>query len=152
MKRYRQRCGYGRQRGATAVEFAIVFPVFFVICYAIISFGMIFAIQQSLTFAAGEGARAGLNYATDLTARMNNAQTTAMYFLGWLNVGTQQVAVSAPQCSYDTAPKTSPSLYCLSVTVNYTPVGWVATIPFMGTILTQPLTGAAVVQIPQSIL
>jgi Flp pilus assembly protein TadG len=152
VKRYGQRFGHRRQRGATAVEFAIVFPVFFVICYAIVSFGMIFAIQQSLTFAAGEGARAGLNYAANLTARMSNAQTTAMNFLGWLNVGTQQVTVVAPQCSYDTAPKTSPSLYCLSVTVNYTPVGWVTTMPFMGTILTQPLTGTAVVQIPQSIL
>jgi hypothetical protein len=40
-----------------------------VICYAIICFGMIFVIQQSLTFAASEGARAALNYAPDLATR-----------------------------------------------------------------------------------
>ena len=61
MKRQGRPARYRRQRGATAVEFAIIFPLFFVICYAIICFGMIFVIQQSLTFAASEGARAALN-------------------------------------------------------------------------------------------
>ncbi|VWC76062.1 pilus assembly protein TadE [Burkholderia lata] len=148
MKRLGQLQGRRRQRGATAVEFAIIFPLFFMIFYAILSFGMIFVIQQSLTLAASEGARAGLNYAPNLAARVTNATTTAQNVLGWLNINPPQVA--APQCSYDTA--NPPSLYCLTVTVSYSPEAWVTTMPFLGAIITQPLTGTAVVQIPQSIL
>ncbi|HDR9869472.1 TadE/TadG family type IV pilus assembly protein [Burkholderia cenocepacia] len=148
MKRQKQQWGRRRQRGATAVEFAIVFPLLFVIFYGIVSFGMIFTIQQSLTFAASEGARAGLSYAPSLAARVTNATTTAQNVVAWLNVGTPKVA--AQQCSYDKS--TPPALYCLSVTVNYSPQSWITNMPFLGTILTQPLTSTAVVQIPQSIL
>ena len=146
MKRQRKRCEYGRQRGATAVEFAIIFPLFFVICYGIICFGMIFVIQQSLTFAASEGARAGLNYAPDLATRTAKARATAQNVVGWLNISAPNVVVQAPACKYDG------SLYCLSVTVSYSPQAWVKTMPFVGTILTQPLTSTAVVQISQSLL
>ncbi|MET5115605.1 TadE family protein, partial [Burkholderia pseudomallei] len=45
-------------RAATAIEFAILFPMFFLILDGIITYGMIFAAQQSLTLAATEGARA----------------------------------------------------------------------------------------------
>lgn len=38
-----------RERGATAIEFALMLPVFFLILYAIITYGMIFAAQQNLT-------------------------------------------------------------------------------------------------------
>jgi Flp pilus assembly protein TadG len=148
MTKQRQPPGRRWQRGATAVEFAIIFPVFFVILYAILSFGMIFVIQQSLTLAASEGARAGLNYAPSLAARVTNATTTARSVVGWLNIGTPQV--TAPQCSYDTS--SPPSLYCLSVTVSYTPESWITTMPFLGIILNRPLSGTAVVQIPQSLL
>jgi len=146
MTRQRQTGGYRRQRGATAVEFAIIFPLFFVICYSIICFGMIFVIQQSLTFAASEGARAGLNYAPDLSTRTSKAQAAAQNVVGWLNISAPNVVVQAPPCKYDA------TLYCLSVTVSYSPQVWVKTMPFLGTILTQPLTSTAVVQISQSLL
>ncbi|MBR8312076.1 pilus assembly protein [Burkholderia dolosa] len=148
MTRLNRPGGYRWQRGATAVEFAIVFPLFFTVFYAILSFGMIFLIQQSLAAAASEGARAGLTYAPSLAARMTNAQTAAQNVLGWLNINTPQV--SAPQCSYDTS--NPPALYCLTVTVSYSPEAWVSTMPFVGTIVTRPLTSTAVVQIPQSML
>jgi Flp pilus assembly protein TadG len=50
------------QRGATAIEFALLFPLFFAILYAIITFSLIFVAQQNLTLAAEEGARAALNW------------------------------------------------------------------------------------------
>ncbi|HDR8929250.1 TPA: pilus assembly protein [Burkholderia vietnamiensis] len=146
MKRQGRPARYRRQRGATAVEFAIIFPLFFVICYAIICFGMIFVIQQSLTFAASEGARAALNYAPDLATRTSKAQSAAQTVVGWLNISEPSVTVQAPACKYDA------TLYCLSVTVSYSPRAWVTTMPFLGTIVTQPLTSTAVVQISQSLL
>lgn len=50
------------QRGAYALEFALVFPVFFVLFYAVLSLGLIFTVQQSLTLAAEDGARASLRF------------------------------------------------------------------------------------------
>ncbi|RYX91650.1 MAG: pilus assembly protein [Comamonadaceae bacterium] len=52
----------GLQRGLAALEFVFVFPVLFAIFYAIVSYGLIIATQQTLTLAAAEGARAALRY------------------------------------------------------------------------------------------
>lgn len=72
-----------RQKGVTAIEFAILFPVFFMILYGIVMYGMMFVAQQSLTLAAEEGARAALVYqpgnttaAAALQARALVAQAT----------------------------------------------------------------------------
>lgn len=83
-----------RQRGATAIEFAILFPMFFLILYGIITYGMIFAAQQSLTLAATEGARAALNYqvaqtqSAALGLRAAAACTAANNLTGWLSGAT----------------------------------------------------------------
>ena len=50
------------QKGAAAIEFAIIFPIFFLIFYAIVTYGLIFAAQQTITLAAAEGARAAVRY------------------------------------------------------------------------------------------
>lgn len=52
----------GRQeKGATAIEFALVFPLFLAIFIGMVTFGMIFVLQQAMTFAVEEGARAALS-------------------------------------------------------------------------------------------
>jgi len=51
-----------RQKGAYAVEFAFVFVIFFLVLYGMITYGLIFAAQQSMNFAAESGARAGLQW------------------------------------------------------------------------------------------
>lgn len=51
-----------RQRGNIAIEFAIVFLLFFFVFYAIVTYSLIFVAQQSLTLAAAEGARAALRF------------------------------------------------------------------------------------------
>ncbi|RQR37478.1 pilus assembly protein [Burkholderia sp. Bp8994] len=164
MKRRSRACRWRHhQRGATAVEFAIVFPLFFMIFYAIVSFGMVFVIQQSLTFAVSEGARAGLNYAPSLGSDQNhctslpnsltrtqNACNTALGALGWLNGNPQPVSVTVKTntCSAGSSSLTN----CLTVTVSYSPLQWLTTMPFLGQVLSGPLTSSAVVQIPQSML
>lgn len=55
---------FKKQQGAAAIEFAIIFPIFFLIFYAIITYGLIFAAQQTVTLAAAEGARAAVRYQT----------------------------------------------------------------------------------------
>ncbi|MGT2434007.1 TadE family protein [Cupriavidus basilensis] len=44
--------------GAASVEFAVVVPVLLVLMLGIVYYGMILAMQQALTLAAEEGARA----------------------------------------------------------------------------------------------
>jgi Flp pilus assembly protein TadG len=49
-----------RQRGAAAVEFAIVAPIFFLMIFGMIEFGRMVMVQQIITNASREGARIGV--------------------------------------------------------------------------------------------
>ena len=40
-----------RERGASAIEFAIVFPLFFGLIYIMVSYGLLFSLQHSITEA-----------------------------------------------------------------------------------------------------
>ena len=85
-----------KQKGAAAIEFAIIFPIFFIIFYAVVTYGLIFAAQQTLTLAAAEGARAAVRYpslpsgsgsttkALQLQARLDAACATAGIATDWL--------------------------------------------------------------------
>jgi len=53
------------QRGATAVEFAIVILVFITIVFGIIEFGLLMYNQHIVTNAGREGAREGIVYRDD---------------------------------------------------------------------------------------
>jgi Flp pilus assembly protein TadG len=64
-----------RERGASAVEFAIVFPVLFLVLAGIIDFGRAYFYQVQLTNAAREGARAAS--VSTLTADQIKARTAA---------------------------------------------------------------------------
>lgn len=48
------------QRGAAAVEFAIIFPLLVLLLFAMIEFGLYLFNQQVITNACREGARAGI--------------------------------------------------------------------------------------------
>ena len=46
-----------RERGAAAVEFALVLPVLIILVFCIVEFGRAFQVQATLTAAAREGVR-----------------------------------------------------------------------------------------------
>ncbi|WP_336816866.1 TadE family protein [Burkholderia gladioli] len=139
-----------RERGATSVEFALMLPLFFMVLYAVVTYGLIIAAQQNLTLAATEGARAALNYQMStsaqaaLGARAAAACTAATNLTGWLP-GVTCSSTPAGTCSYD------PSMYCIKVTVTYayTTNPLIAPLPLIGMLLPVPsaLTGTATVQI-----
>ncbi|HRK84824.1 MAG TPA: pilus assembly protein [Alcaligenes faecalis] len=113
-----QRCN-GRswyQRGAYALEFALVFPLLFILIYALLTFGLIMTAQQSLNFAAESGVRAALvapgpdldlrdlspagreqALRTRLDSRVAQARSEASAQVRWLSdwVGSEHVRVSA---------------------------------------------------------
>src|SRR5512135_1792339 len=53
------------QRGAAAVEFAIVLPLLVILTFGIIEFGIYIYDKAMITNASREGARAGVVYRTD---------------------------------------------------------------------------------------
>ncbi|WP_118179077.1 TadE/TadG family type IV pilus assembly protein [Paraburkholderia phosphatilytica] len=143
-----------RARGATAVEFALLFPLFFLVLYAIVTYSLIFVAEQSLTLAAEEGARAALAYqdATTLNAaldaRASAACTAAANVSSWLANRANCTATPAA-CSYDA------SLDCIEVTMNYdyaaSPL--VPTLPLLGIALPSTLSSSSTVQLnPENIL
>lgn len=144
------------QRGATAIEFALVFPLFFAIFYAIVTFSLIFVAQQNLTLASEEGARAALNYqaASSVTlafaARATAASNTAVSMASpMISRGVSGTAVSAP------CPASAASMQCITVTVNYDYANHplVPNLPLLSGILPGQLSSSATVQLnPVSVL
>src|SRR5439155_21275547 len=82
-----------RERGASAIEFALVFPFFFGLIYILINYGLLFSLQHSITEAAKEAARSAVacdptitesdpdKYDTCVTDRV---RATAASALDWL--------------------------------------------------------------------
>src|SRR5580698_6324963 len=103
-------------RGNTAVEFALLFPLFFMVLYGIVTFSLIFVAQQTLTLAAQEGARATLKYqpaksdAEALTARVNAACHVANGLTNWL-ADVADCTTTTVNCSYDA------TMTCVTVTL-----------------------------------
>ncbi|RDU97366.1 TadE/TadG family type IV pilus assembly protein [Trinickia dinghuensis] len=143
-----------RSAGNAAVEFALVFPLLFLVLYGIVTYSVLFVAQQSLTLAAEEGARAALNYqsaasvAGALSARSSNACNVANQSAGWLGAYAQ-CAAQAQNCSYDGA------MSCVQVTLTYDyaahPI--VPTLPLLSLALPQTLSSVATVQLdPENLL
>lgn len=133
-----------RQTGGAAIEFAIVFPVFFMIFYAIVTYGLIMVAQQSITLAAEEGARAALRYSA--TGPEDNARAAALNSAAWLADRLDEPLVERIDCSYDT------SANCYRVTVTYpdyqeNPLVPLILGPLMGVIVPERLSSTAVVQV-----
>ncbi|RMX06318.1 pilus assembly protein [Corticibacter populi] len=104
----------GRQRGVYALEWAIIFPVFFMLLYAIISYGLAFLVRESMQFAAEDGARAVLRYQSDRNARLDTARAVVISRLGWLPDALRPTTdtISVNICHVGNAASCAPSLTC----------------------------------------
>ena len=102
-------------RGATAVEFALVLPVLLMILMGIVDFGRALNAQVTLTQAVREGARLAALKQPNVVSRTQGAAT-----------GLSGVAVTVTSCP--TPPSASSNASVLaSVTFNFvTPVGALA--------------------------
>ncbi|MDP9140195.1 MAG: pilus assembly protein [Pseudomonadota bacterium] len=77
-----------QQSGAALVEFAFVFPILFLLVYGVIVYAYVYVIQQSITFAAQEGAAAAVSVdpatANPLTVQQEVVRSTVSSALSWL--------------------------------------------------------------------
>lgn len=146
-------CRARAQRGATAVEFALVFPLFFTILYAIVTFSLILVAQQNLTMAAEEGARAALNWQSNTsmqTALVNrgNAACAAAKLVAATLVQSMQCTPSSTTCG------PAGAMQCVNVqlTYNYRANPLVPTLPLLGFAVPATLSSSATVQLnPENI-
>ncbi|MEZ0605379.1 TadE/TadG family type IV pilus assembly protein [Paraburkholderia sp. IW21] len=142
-----------KQRGATAVEFALVLPLFFTILYAIVTFSLILLAQQNLTLAAEEGARAALNW------QSNNSVQNALDNRGAAACKTATL-VASPLVQNLTCTPTSSScgpsnaMKCINVALNYdySTYPLVPNLPLLSFTIPKSLSGSATVQLnPENI-
>lgn len=132
-----------RQSGAASVEFALVFPIFFTLFYAVVCYGFVFTIQQSLTMAAEEGARAAVRDASSDAQRITNAKNASNQVLSWLASGSYSAAASIGACTGDA------SVNCVQVTASYDYAGFpvVPPLPLLGVAVPNTLNASATVQL-----
>jgi Flp pilus assembly protein TadG len=108
-----------RQRGAAAVEFALLLPILIALSLGAIDWGYYFYVNQLVTNAAREGARAGTLQQPPPTgtqaAAQDAARQAATDFLRSVNL-TGATSVSA---NYDNPGGTA----AISVSVSYTTGG-----------------------------
>ena len=149
-------CAWNDQRGVAAIEFALVFPLFFVVLYAIVAYGLIFAASQTLSLAAQEGGRAALRFEgeTSLTQayqlRTSAACSTAQGLVAWLPASGLTATCTNAAC----ATTGSTSMQCVTVQMSYNYQGFplVPNLPMMGFATPKTLGAQVVVQLdPASI-
>lgn len=121
------------QRGASLVEFALVFPIFVLVILGLVSFGMMLALKQGVTNAAADAARSVVgvvdNAATPaVDERIERARTTVTNRLDWLGGNSANLVTSVSwynagsgaceAVAVGTAPPSPPTI-CVRVSYPY---------------------------------
>jgi len=89
-----------RQRGASAVEFAFVFPILFLLVYGVIVYSYVYVLQQSITYSAQQSAEAAVAVnpvpQADLNSRIaQRVRAVAAASLNWLPAGQRVRVIGA---------------------------------------------------------
>ncbi|MGE8680329.1 MAG: TadE/TadG family type IV pilus assembly protein [Achromobacter marplatensis] len=136
-----------------ALEFGLVFVVFFLVFYAILTYSLVAAAQQSVTLAAQDGARKILQWQSgtpSLTVRANAGRDAALYQAQWIS-SMSAAGVQVAVCGSSGALSSSAGGTCsgmplaqgqVEVTVSYAygahPL--IPSLPLMNTVL-MPASG-----------
>lgn len=114
-----------KRRGATAVEFAFVAPVFFVTVLGIVELGRACMVGDQLTEAARRAARQGVVEGTS-SATIKKAATD---YLGNVGINGESVQISINDAPVDTVEAASMPAYTEITVVISIPVGSCTWVP-----------------------
>jgi len=117
-------CRKKRRRGAAAVEFAIVAPVFFLFVFGMVEYGRMVMVQQVLTNASREGARRAVLDGTTTS----EVQATVNQYMELAGITGQTITVtpSPPSTAENGEPVT------VEVSVPFSQVSWLGSPMFLG--------------------
>jgi Flp pilus assembly protein TadG len=117
-----------REKGASAIEFALAMPIVFVILFGIFEFGLAFWYQQELTSAVREGARKGVVMATPRKTAtfITDAVKTYMTSVGLNDTGRNVTCTGTCPCTASGDTLTVTATYPAKFTVisNLTRLFW----------------------------
>jgi Flp pilus assembly protein TadG len=111
--------GFYSNEGVAAVEFAIVAPVFLVILFGIVVYGIYFATWIAVTEAASEGARAavaGLSTAERISLATTQVQNFIGYYSPMLNINNATILAQQ-------APGSSGGAFQVTITYDFSSYG-----------------------------
>lgn len=150
-----------RQRGMAAIEFALVSGVFFLMFYFVVTYGAVFVVQQSLSRAAAEGARALLTSefspsssapglrVSSVIAPEQLGKDAAARVVTWLSDFRQTRSQPAIAPVVTAAPNCASGMACRTVTVSYKDYSSYPLIPSLlpASAMPQSLSASATVQL-----
>lgn len=111
------------RRGAAAVEFAIVLPVFVLLVFGMIEYGRMVMVQQVITNASREGAR---------QAVLDGATTTAVQSAVTSYLSSAQVSGGSSTVSPDPTGAASGDPITVTVSIPFSSVSWLPSPMFLG--------------------
>jgi len=127
-----ERSGAAPQRGAVAIEFALLFVIFFGVFYALLSYVFVVLLQQGLAQASAEGARAAIRVdpsaytsdsalQTDATTLARNAVRSAIAWMPapWENTLNSNIQVALVKNNVPLASGATVVVRTVTVTVTY---------------------------------
>ena len=119
----RRRSSKRDERGSALVEFSFVFLLFVYVLYALIAFGFMLSLKNSITHAAADGARAAIGVVDDpatpaVDERRTAAQTRAYQSLSWLGSKIQLSDIDAQAPDHCTSSP-SPTAMCITEVITY---------------------------------
>lgn len=141
-----------RQRGVYALEWAIVFPMFFIVLYAILGYGLAFLVRESMQYAVEDGARAALRYQPSRQLRFQTAQQVVQNGLNWLpaTLKPDLSAVQVQVCRLSSTSACAADLVCGADVNTRCLVTVTLAIPYGATPLAPPLPGLGFL-VPQNL-
>lgn len=148
-----------KQAGAAAIEFALLFVLFFMVFYALVSYAMAMMLRESFQHAAEEGVRSAIAvdnqaFATNggyQSAVETQARTTVGNSLAWLPTGVKTQVLGDGNANVQMSWGASNTLTVKVQYSGYTanPIMPVLTLPLVGDVPRLPadLVGQAVIQL-----
>lgn len=120
-----QKEGFRRDRGTALIEASLLLPILVLLCVGVFEFGRILMIQESLTNAAREGARAAA-IKLDNAQALSSAQTVSQNYLIQSGVDTSKVTIDPIFSQVD-----GQEAIQITIRFNYTSTlyGWIPGIP-----------------------
>jgi Flp pilus assembly protein TadG len=127
---------FRREGGLAAVEFALVFPIFFLLFYGLVMWAFILILQESMTFAAQSGARAALaaRYedvppATHLATATTLARDSVGRALDWMPPDWKDNVLGTDNGKVEVQVQNDGADWWIEVTVRYANFGAAPALP-----------------------